>query len=265
MNKLISDTYAITVKELKLAIRFKAGYFLFNLVNPVLSMIPLLLIYYGFFHYSGAESFAEVNAFNYINFLLFGILALAFFNVGTTVFQRRLMEEKYWKTIEAIFIAPINYLSIIVGTGLSELIRLIPTMLLFLFMASFFIMPSPLTFILTIITLLLVFLTCLGAGLIRGSIGLGSENYDAIFSYLFAGWILISCFIYPIGIIPSEFRFIILANPVYQGLYFIRDIWINGIIHWHGFLYVLGFALLMPAVAVIIFKFAWRRLGVHGY
>ncbi|MFH1544985.1 MAG: hypothetical protein ABIE23_02760, partial [archaeon] len=84
MNKLILDTYAITVKELKLAIRFKAGYFLSNLVNPVLGMVPLLLIYYGFFHYSGAESFAGINALNYINFLLFGVLALAFFNIGTT-------------------------------------------------------------------------------------------------------------------------------------------------------------------------------------
>ncbi|MFH1545363.1 MAG: ABC transporter permease, partial [archaeon] len=219
----------------------------------------------GFFHYSGAESFAGINIYNYINFLLFGILVLAFFNIGTNIFTWKFREEKYWKTIEAIFIAPINYLSIIIGTGISEFIRLIPTMLLFLCMASFFIMPSVTAFILSITMLLMVFLISLSAGLIRGSVTLGSENYDAVFSYLFAAWTLLSCFIYPIGIIPAEFRLFILVNPVYQGVNFIRDMWINGIIHWDGFLYVLGFALLMPAVSVIIFKFAWKRLGIHGY
>jgi len=265
MRKFALEVFAIMIKELRLAIRFRIGYFFSNLVNPVVGMIPVFLIYYGFLHYSGAQSFAGINLDNYINFLIFGILAYAFFSVGSRTFSIRFSEEKYWKTIEAIFVAPINYISIIIGTGLSELLRLIPTMFLFLGMASIFIAPTPITFILVIITLLLMFLLCLSIGLIYGSVSLSNENYDPLFGYFFAGWSMISCFIYPIGIIPKEFELIILVNPLYHAVNFMREAWINQLILWDSLLYVIGFAIIMPIIAVIVFKFAWKRLGVHGY
>ncbi|MEW6295833.1 MAG: ABC transporter permease [Candidatus Diapherotrites archaeon] len=265
MKKFVLEVFAIMVKELRLAIRFKLGYFLSNLVNPVIGMIPVFLIYYGFLHYSGAQNFADIGLNNYINFLVFGILAHAFFAVGVTTFSARFKEEKYWKTIEAIFVAPINYVSIIIGAGLSELLRLTPTMFLFLGIASIFISPTLITFVLVIIILLLMFLLCLSVGLINGSIGLSNENYDPLFNYFFAGWSLISCFIYPIGIVPKEFQFIILVNPVYHAVNFIRVAWINNVLLWDSLIYLIGFALIMPIIAVTVFKFAWKRLGVHGY
>ncbi len=265
MNEFFHEITAITKKEFKLNIRFKTAYLLNTFVSPVLSIIPLIIIYYGFLHYTDATDFGGINLSNYIAFLSFGIAAQAFFHTGTNVFAVRFREEKYWRTIEALFIAPINYISLIIGVGINVALKLLPLLLIFILIASAFTVPSITQVLFVIIILLLLLLFCLGIGLIYGALTLFSENFDPFFRYFFAMWVLLSCFAYPITIIPESFRTIILFNPVYHAVNFARELWINNFFDLGAFLYVLGFAIIMPVISVYIFKMAWKRMEVQGY
>ena len=263
--KIQKEIEAITRKELLLYLRFKLSYFFIAFVNPLLELIPFGIIYYGFLTYSGATSFAGIDKANYLVFLIFGVLAHAFFNTGLHIFSAKFTEEKYWKTLEAIFIAPINYLSLIIGVGLSEIIRLAPTILLFFAIASFFFFPNIEIIIISLLSIFLIFLLCLSVGLIYGSIVVGNENFRPALSYLFTGWSLASCFFYPIGIIPEMFRPIILANPVYHGVNIMRNAWMHLPIDYFSLAYLAITALVLPIIAVYIFRFCWKRLYITGY
>jgi ABC-type polysaccharide/polyol phosphate export permease len=263
--EILSEIIAITKKEFKLMIRFKTAYLLNMFVNPVLSIIPLFIIYYGFLHYTDASDFGGVNLDNYIAFLIFGIVSQTFFYNGTNVFALKFKEEKYWQTIESLFLAPINYLSLIFGVGINVILNLMPLLLIFMLIASVFSAPSLISIPLIVLMMILLLLFCLGFGLIYGALTLFSENFDPLFRYFIAGWTLASCFAYPITIIPEAFRPIILANPVYQAVNFTRELWINNFFDFNAFLYVLIFAIIMPVIAVFLFKIAWKRMEIQGY
>lgn len=265
MREQLNEIIAITKKEFKLSIRFKTAYLLNTFVNPILSLIPLFIIYYGFLHYSGAEEFGGINLDNYVSFLVFGIVAQAFFYNGINVFATKFREEKYWKTIESLFIAPINYLSLIIGVGINIALNLMPLLLIFILIASSVSASSIINAFVISLMMLLLLLFCLGIGLVFGALTLFSENFDPVFRYFFAGWTLLSCFAYPIDIIPEILKPVILLNPVYHAVNFSRDLWISNFMNLSSFLYVWLFALITPVIAVLIFKAAWKRMEVQGY
>ncbi len=263
--QIFHEVVAIAKKEFKLNIRFKTAYLLNTFINPFLSIIPLFIIYYGFLHYGNTEGFGGVTLGNYVEFLLFGILGQAFFYQGINVFAVKFSNEKYWKTIQSMFAAPINYLSIIIGFGINVLLNLIPLMTIFIFIASIFGVHPFIHIIYILLVLLLLLSFCLGIGLIYGALILFSENFDPFFRYFFAAWTLLSCFAYPIQIIPEELKIFVLLNPVYQAVNFSRELWINGFFDLPALLYIFLFAVLMPLIAVYVFKIAWKRMEIQGY
>jgi len=265
MLKQIDEVIAITKKEFKISIRFKASYLLNTFVNPVLSIIPLFIIYYGFLHYGGAEGLGGIDLTNYIVFLVFGVIGQAFFYNGINTFADKFKEEKYWKTIESLFIAPITYLSLIAGVGINISLKLFPMLFIFILIASVNSFASIGNILLIVSMTLVMLLFCLGVGLIFGALTLFSENFYPPFRYFFAGWTLLSCFAYPIEVIPEALRFLVVFNPVYQAVTFSRVLWIHNIVLWKSFAFVAILALIMPVIAVYVFKIAWKRMEIQGY
>ena len=264
-DKRLEEVFAVAEKELFLSMRYKLSFFLTALINPVLGIIPFFLIYYGFLHFTGATEFAGLNRENYIGFLLLGMLVYTFFNDGFNVFSSKFLNEKYWKTIEAVFISPISYMSLVIGVGLSEAIRLIPTLLVFIAVAAIFSLPNPVALILAILMLYLLFLFCCSMGLIHGAMSLSNENLLPIFGYAFSALALLSCFFYPIGLVPDALKPLVKINPLYQGVTFIRDAWLLGEISWISIIYVLAFTVAGLILSVRIFTTVWKTLGVEGY
>lgn len=265
LNKRLTEIFAVAEKELMLSLRYKLSFFLTALINPILGVIPFFLIYYGFLHFTGTTEFAGLNRGNYIVFLLLGMLVYTFFNDGFNVFSSKFLNEKYWKTIEAVFISPISYLSIVIGVGVSELIRLIPTLLVFVLVASFFAVPNPVSLLFAIAMLVMIFLFCCSIGLIHGAAALSNENFLPIFGYLFMALSLLSCFFYPIGLIPDVLKPLVLINPLYQGATFVRDAWLLGEISIVSFGYVFAFMIVGLILSVRVFTKVWKTLGVEGY
>lgn len=262
---------AVTEKELSLAFRFKIYPIVNSFINPIAKIIPVLLIYYGFLHFSSAGSFGGITKENYILVLSTGMFLFTIYNAGITGFSPRFGMEKYWKTIDALLISPISSIELIIGVGLADLVINTPAISLFLATGFLAVSIDFFTLLLILVVVFLVYLICLSAGLAYGSVVLSREGYTAIISYLFMGWNFLSCFVYPITIMPEDFlgflnlKLIAFYNPVYQGLSFVNQLWSQGTFDAFAFSYVLLFAIITPFIAGYIFKRSWKKLGIEGY
>jgi len=262
----ISQIFAIAKKETKLNLRFKYNFFANALITPMKFLIFFTVVYSGFYM-SGAESIGEVTRQNYISFLLLGSLVYSFFSSGYNAFCTKFIQEKYWRTIDALLISPLNRIKLIIGVGFSELFRQVVIAPIF-FIVGFLILPISFLNLLVILSIILmIFLGVIGFGLIYGVFALSNENLLFLFNYFFWIWAFLSCFYYPISALPRFLHSLVLFNPVYHGLYIIRELWINGSVNnflFH-FMIVLAFALIVPLVAVFLFNKIIKKIGVTGY
>ncbi len=267
--EFLNDVLAIAEKEIKLSLRFKIAFFMGSLIEPAVRIAPFLLIYFGFFMV-GVESFGWVTQSNFIVFLTLGMLTDVFLVAGFNRLYTRFMEEKYWQTIEAMLLAPINKLSLLGGYALSMLVSLFPSVLLFLGV-SYVLMPTPLpNLILSMLVVGMVLSMSLGIGLVHASSALFNENFSPIFRYGKVGLVFISCFYYPITIfeetpIIAFLKPLVLLNPFYQAIFAIRSAWIFGRVEWASIAYIVAFAAIMPLIAVFVFNKLWKRLNIQGY
>ncbi len=258
--------YAIAKKQIKLDLRFKYGYFFDALIVPLRWFVMFAIIYGGFFS-EGADTLGMVERENFIQFLLLGSLAYSYFASGFSLFHSKFVQEKYWKTIQGILIAPFNKMDFILGMGLSELLRhviITPFFLIILYALS----PASLnSILLIIITILLMYFGVLGISLLQGVVYLINEDVLPLFSYLFWTWGIFSCFYYPIEALPAVFNPLVELNPIYHGLVIVREVWIYGTVS--NFLYhlefVLSFAIIAPLVSIFIFNKVITKYGITGY
>ncbi len=269
----ILASIAIAIKEVKLDLRFKIDFLFKYLTPPVLKGVPLIVIYYGFFYFGGQSIGEGVNKENYVTFIFLGLLVHFFIHYAYVNFAERFMQEKYWNTIASLLIAPIRRSAIILGSGLSILIKLIPTFVIFAG-ASFLIYPlSPLKFLLVIAILLSSVIIALSLGLIYGSFALANENFNPIFSYGELGIVFLSCFYYPIDVFAKASSFIssflvplIKLNPFYSAVTLVRYLWLGGEIVPLYEIYILAaFVVFTPFIALALYTKIWKRLGIQGY
>lgn len=263
---MIKQAIAIAKKEIKLSLRFKYDYFFSTLITPIKFLIFFAIVYAGFFA-TGATGIGGIEKENYFLFLLFGSLIHSIMSSGFFLFQGNFLSEKYWKTIQALLIAPVKKINLIVGTGLSELFKN-SIIISVLFIIAFILMRiSFLNLLIVFVTLLLLMLGIIGFGLIPGTFALSNENFLFLFKYFLWAWGFLSCFYYPIEALPSIIKPLVLLNPVYHGLYIIRELWINGSVNnfFLHFLIVLNFAIIMPLISIIIFNKVIKKYGISGY
>ena len=271
---IIDESLAIAEKEIKLSTRFKLPFFTQSLVGPLIRILPFLLIYTGFFSISQDVTIGElVKPDTFIVFLILGMLADVFFETGWRTFGNKFMREKFWETISATFLAPINKLSLILGTGLAEFVSIFPSLIIF-FIIGFIIVPIGfLKLGVILLALLLLFLISLSIGLIVGSASLFNENFIPIFNYVRIVIVFFSCFYYPIevleikqlGAIGQIFPAIASINPVYQVINLIRNIWFGTGLELQPLIYILFFAIVTPIAAVYLFKRLFKVLSIQGY
>jgi ABC-type polysaccharide/polyol phosphate export permease len=258
--------FAIAKKELKLNLRFKYNYFLNELSKPLKIVVLFLIVYAGFF-ISGANNVGGVTKENYVSFLLLGSLVSSVLLLGFDTFNQKFMQEKFWKTIQAVLIAPLNKIKLILGVGISELLIQGIIVSIFLIITIIVLPVSFVNLLIVLLILLLIFLGVLGFSLIYGAFSLSNENFLFLFRYFVLGWAFLSCFYYPVEILPSFIKPFVLINPVYHGLFIIRNLWINGFVNnfLMHFIIVLAFAVVVPIIAVYLFNKIIKKLGIQGY
>lgn len=259
--------FALVEKNLRLSLRFKFNVFM-SFLMPIISIAMPLIILGKFFTLN-----AEFGPWNESTYMVFQLLAyqILLMKVLINEFPVQFLREKYWKTIPAIIIAPLNQYNLLLGIFFSHMILISIPFTIF-FVLCWIVYPiSFLTIISIIVLLFFVALIFSSIGLIIGAFAISNENIWKILSFGITMVFWLSCLTYPFEIFPNIIQQIINLNPLYYLFEILRTTWIeNNIllsISYHPFNFLILFltVLIFPIISVYAFKVIYKKFGIVGY
>jgi ABC-type polysaccharide/polyol phosphate export permease len=271
VHKNLRQIFAITEKNIFLQLRYKST-LVSRFLNPLLQLIVMIFIFGTIFSIRADYNIGYWNAQNYVLFLLLAF-SLQFIRSIIKRFEVLFTQEKFWKTLSAVMVAPLNRYILLLGTLISELIFLsIP--LLFVFFLTFIFFP--ISFFNVILVFIVFFLIVITLGSIGLLLGIFSISYETMIPYtevILRLIFIFSCINYSIGIFPEIIQNIILFNPFYYLFDMLRLTWYLGVnfeaaialitpIH---IIVLLSFSILLPIISVSIFKRIYKKFGITGY
>jgi len=215
------------------------------------------------------------NYYSRENFLLFLLLGYC---ISVLIFllwnyQDLFYDEKTWKTLNAVIIAPVSKFNIFISYFISGLIsKSFP--LIFIIVLCYILYPIPIvSLFFVLVVLLCISITFASMGFILGVFEIVNEDISATLSVFISFIALLSCLFYPIEIFPEEFHFIIKLNPLYYYFDLLRLSWWAGIDYEDAMLYitythilvVATFTIMMPLIASYFFLIIYKKYGTSGY
>lgn len=271
-NSIFRETFAIARKEIKIDLRFAVSYVFQSIVSPLGRLIPILTVYVATIGPSAVSPIPGLTKETYIPFLALGIIFNTAWRASTSIFKDKFQRDKWARTIELLFIAPVRTPAIILGFGISVIVQNIPTFLVFL-VTLWFIHPT--TFIGLLLALLAFFLVTLiglSVGLIFGGASLATENITPFLSYIISGFTFLTPFFYPIEVVgklpyPANVVLepLIRYNPLNSAISFARSAWLDSSsASFNEIFYVFITALTLVFIAGYIFRQIWRKFGIQG-
>ena len=271
VKRNLKKVTAITQRNLLFETRFKLT-FIQNLITPLVQMIIFFIIFGTIFTINKDYIFGYWGIQNYLIFLLLGF-SIQYLRPIASRFARSLQNEKYWKTLQAILIAPINRFLLILGIVIEHLIAYSLPILILLIIA-FIIYPISFEFlILAILIYMCMVLTFGGIGLLIGVFTISNENIASVSSLVLQIIFWLSCITYPLEIFPEPVRFFIKLNPLFYYFDLLRLVWLLGIdyntaikfITLTHILVVIIFTISILALSVYFFDKIFNKYGITGY
>jgi len=267
----VSETLAIARKEVLIDLRFSVAFLFQSIVSPVGRLVPILTVYAATVGQNAVSPIPGITKETYLPFLAIGIIFNTIWRESTIIFFEKFKRDKWARTIDLFFIAPVHTSAVISGMGISVILRNIPTLLSFLIVL---IIISPTTifgFLVAFLSFLLVTVIGLSIGLILGGVVLSSENTTPFLSYITAAFTFLTPFFYPVEVIaklPTPFDHILTPlikyNPLNSALNVARTAWLgSGPVPVMDLLYVFVVALSLVLISGNIFRFIWRRFGIQ--
>ena len=262
-----SRVYTIAEKNVKLQLRFKFN-LIFAIVKPFFTIFLSLIVLSKFF-----ETGTRFGPWNDANYFIFIFLA---YNIELLrriieTFPGSLMNEKYWKTLPALMIAPFNKLHLLFGIIVSHIIVIaIP----FVIISIIIYIVYPISFITFLVILCIFFLIEVifsGIGLFLGVFAISREG---AWRLLIMGSTIIfwfSCITYPFELFPGYIQNVIELNPLYYIFDILRMTWLNDNILFtftnypFHFIVLIGTAVVVPIIAIYVFKVVYNKFGIVGY
>ena len=208
IKKNIAQVYGLVVKDLKLRARFKTEFI-------VEFFYPFLALFFPFIIFSTLFSI-DVNIFegyysrdNFILFLLLGYCSQSC--IFLLWYYRELFyDEKTWKTLNGILVAPVNKFIVLFGYYISALISK-GLAFTFIIILCYILYPIPLINLFFIFVILFcISITFATMGFLLGLFEIINENISASLTVGISFISILSCLFYPIEIFPERFQFIIL-------------------------------------------------------
>lgn len=259
--------FALVEKNLRLSLRVKFNVII-SFLMPIISIAMPLIILGKFFTLN-----TEFGPWNESNYMVFQFIAYQILLMKMLIneFPAQFLREKYWKTIPALIIAPLNQYNLLFGIFFSHMILISIPFIIF-FVLCWIVYPiSFLTIISIIVLLFFIALIFSSIGLIIGAFAISNENIWRILSFGISMVFWLSCLIYPFEIFPNIIQQIINLNPLYYIFDILRTTWIeNNIllsISYHPFNFLILFltVLIFPIISVYIFKMIYKKFGIVGY
>ena len=263
----ITQTLAITEINIKLDLRFK-GTLIISYIRPIVTILMPLIIFSRFLEYN-----SSIGPWTHSTFLVFLYTAYEISILQTLIarFDGRLREQKYWKTLSALIIAPFNKIILLLGILFSSLIIISVPFIVF-FIITYIIFPISLITLIGILTIyFLIALIFSGIGLIIGIYAISNEN---VWGYLRFGLELVlwaSCITYPFQLFPVLFQDIIRLNPFFYFFDVLRMAWLENDLfttistHLLSFSVLILASILIPLTSMILFNKVYKKYGIVGY
>lgn len=165
----------IVEKNIFLELRYKS-YLITRFINPLIQLFVFIFVFGLIFNIKEGYSLGYWNSKNYLLFL-FIAFAIHFSRSITNKYVNLLLNEKYWKTLSAIMIAPVNRFILLFGILISELL-IISVPLIIVLIIAFILYPISLFYIILIIIIFLsIFLIFASIGLAISAFSISSEEY----------------------------------------------------------------------------------------
>jgi len=267
----IIQIHSLIIKDLKLKVRYKLE-FIVEFVAPLMTIFFPYIIFSALFN---LKKNLFGNYYSRENFLLFLLLGYC---ISVLIFllwnyQDLFYDEKTWKTLNAVIIAPVSKFNIFISYFISGLIsKSFP--LIFIIVLCYILYPIPIvSLFFVLVVLLCISITFASMGFILGVFEIVNEDISATLSVFISFIALLSCLFYPIEIFPEEFHFIIKLNPLYYYFDLLRLSWWAGIDYEDAMLYitythilvVATFTIMMPLIASYFFLIIYKKYGTSGY
>jgi len=270
-KKFTRQTLAIVEKEIYLRFRYKATV-ISQVLNPLIQILTLIFIFGIIFNIQAGYSLGYWNANNYVLFILIAFCLQIFRPITEKYFQLFIV-EKYWKTLSATLIAPINKFSLLLGELISWVVlNSVGFIVVFVIALIFF--PIPIFyFLLFLLAFICIWISFASIGLLMGVFGISNENFGNYFSIILRFLFLFTCINYPKEVFPQIIQFFILLNPLYYLVDLLRLIWYYGlnptiaiafITPVHIITFILS-TILLPIVSIAFFEYVYKRYGIAGY
>lgn len=175
---------------------------LWTMLNPFLMMLVLTLVFSGLF---------GLRMPNYAIYLLSGLLLWNFFSQATI----SATSEIVWgaSLVKRIYVPRTIFAVATVGTGLINLILALVPLFLIILVLRVPIGPPILSLPLPI---LLTVMFTLGVGLFISSLAIRFSDIAEISQIALTAWMYLTPIIYPLDIIPVQYRWLFNLNPMYH-------------------------------------------------
>jgi len=271
LDNKVREALAIARKEILIDLRFSIAFLFQSIVSPIGRLVPILTVYAATVGRDVVSPIPGISKETYLPFLALGIIFNTIWRESTTVFIEKFKRDKWSRTIDLFFIAPVHISAVVVGIGLSVIVQNIPTLLAFLLVLLIVYPTTLLGFFIAFLSFLLVTIIGLSIGLILGGAALSSENTTPFLTYITATFTFLTPFFYPVEIIaklPYPFDLILTPlikyNPLNSALNLARTAWLgSGPVSLFDLVYVLFTAFLLMFISINLFHFIWRRFGLQ--
>ncbi len=267
----IKQIKALVERNIYLEIRFKTLIFT-RYFTPFVQILMPLIIFNVIFTIREDYLFGYWTGLNFILFL-FIAFCVQFLRKIVFNFSQLFNRERYWKTLQALMVAPINRYVLLFGFLIAEMI-LVSIPFIFFFIIAYIIFPINIFYLFLVILSFLSISILFGClGLILGMLVITKEGLYSIFNLVLTFLFWLSCMSYPLQIFPEIVQSIILLNPVYYFIDIIRIFWLMGLdynlaltfltpIH---IIVVVGSTIILPIFSVYLFNTFYDKFGISGY
>ena len=267
----IKQIKALVERNIYLEIRFKTLIFT-RYFTPFVQILMPLIIFNVIFTIREDYLFGYWTGLNFILFL-FIAFCVQFLRKIVFNFSQLFNRERYWKTLQALMVAPINRYVLLFGFLIAEMILVSIPFILF-FIIAYIIFPINILYLFLVILSFLSISILFGClGLILGMLVITKEGLYSIFNLGLTFLFWLSCMSYPLQIFPEIVQSIILLNPVYYFIDIIRIFWLMGLdynlaitfltpIH---IIVVVGCTIILPIFSVYLFNTFYDKFGISGY
>ncbi len=271
IKRYIRQISVLVEKDIALNARVKINLFT-KLLNPIIQLLLFIFIFGILFNIKEGFRIGYWYAENYILFLLIAF-SLQFSKSILTKYDSSLQAEKYWNTLSAIMVAPVNRFTLLTSFLISEFL-LISIPLVVLFVIAFILFPISILYLfLTILIFFSIYLIFASIGLILGVFRISNEKLSHYSDLALRLIFLFSCTNYPKEFFPDIIQNIVILNPFYYLFDLLRLTWYLGINYDAAITYItpthiitlLLLTIISPVISIYLFDRIFKKYGITGY